>query len=397
MSTQIAHTSYTDKKGFFWRKRYVGEVLSVSLRTKEESVARARAAAITIRFMELETMLVPSTAIKEALVAYRDSMLRHEKLALLQAMVRNATGSAETDFNAVPVQNPILAVQEPVKALHALSDVKKAYFEANTEWTNKTIQDYTACIERFIKWSGDKNIEEVSKDTVIEFKAHMDEIGLAPNTKQKILVRLSSMFSYAVDVKEWISKNPVTGLNYKKVSNVTKKEEITTEQFKQAQQHPLTANNSAVFWANAIMFYTGIRVSELCQLTKNDYVEIEGIKCISINDAEEGKSTKTETSKRNIPLCDALLALGVWDVKPVMKTGLNSVMDKCSKSFKNIGLKRSTHCFRHSLSNRLRDTECEDSTRYFILGHAAATMTDRVYISRLPLQKMLDALNQANA
>ena len=48
------------------------------------------------------------------------------------------------------------------------------------------------------------------------------------------------------------------------------------------------------------------------------------------------------------------------------------------------------------MSNRLRDTDADDSTRAFILGHAAHGITDRVYITRLPLQKMLNALNDAN-
>ena len=132
------------------------------------------------------------------------------------------------------------------------------------------------------------------------------------------------------------------------------------------------------------------------QITKNDYVEIEGIKCISINTHEEGKTTKTESSKRNILICDALLALNVWEEMPVIKYGLNSIMDKISKVYKAIGLKRSIHCYRQSMSNRLRDTDTDDSIRASILGHAIPGSTNRVYITRLPLQKMLKALNNAN-
>lgn len=69
-------------------------------------------------------------------------------------------------------------------------------------------------------------------------------------------------------------------------------------------------------------------------------------------------------------------------------------MDKISKAYKTIGLKRTSHCYRHSMSNRLRDAD--DRTRAFILGPAAHGITDRVYITRLPLQKMLKALNDAN-
>ncbi|MGK3224019.1 hypothetical protein ACCW94_02865 [Enterobacter soli] len=149
------------------------------------------------------------------------------------------------------------------------------------------------------------------------------------------------MFSFAVDVKEWASKNMVTGLLYKKVAVEKPKEEITPEQFSMFINQNSVKNDKQNYWANVLMYYTGMRVSEMQQITKADYIEIEGIKCVSVNTLEEGKSTKTETSKRNIPLCEAVLALGVWDEKPVMKNGLNSIMDKISKSYKAVGLKRS--------------------------------------------------------
>lgn len=69
-------------------------------------------------------------------------------------------------------------------------------------------------------------------------------------------------------------------------------------------------------------------------------------------------------------MCDALLALNVWEENPVMKYGLNSIMDKISKAYKSIGLKCTGHFYRHSMPNRLRDTDTYDSTRAFILGHA---------------------------
>lgn len=224
----------------------------------------------------------------------------------------------------------------------------------------------------------------------------MDEEKLASMTKQKIITTLGSMFAFVLDVKEWIDKNPFRGMNYKKVSVEKPKEEVTPSQFKEMIKQPAITKDVQNFWANVLMYYTGMRVSELRQITKDDYIEIEGIKCISINTHEEGKTTKTESSKRNIPICDALLALNVWEERPVMKNGLNSIMDKISKAYKSIGLKRTSHCYRHSMSNRLRDTDADDSTRAFILGHAAHGITDRVYITRLPLQKMLKALNDAN-
>lgn len=415
MNTQIAHLQHTEKKGYLWRKRYDKNTIEISLQTTELAKATARCASITIRFMQLEALAVPFVAMRDTLKGYRDEILRTEKLAILQGLISQSRNSGtEQEALQAPVmgeamQSPTLeqkiqqiTIQHELEQVagHSLEEVKKAYFASSTEWHVKTIKDYSACIDRFIVWataSGVSTVEAVSKDSIISFKAYMDAQELAPNTKQKILTRLSGMFKFAVDVKEWIAKNPITGMMYKKVGVVEKKEEITTEQYLEMAEQNQVQRDYHSKWANAIMFYTGMRVSEVQQLTKNDFIEIEGIKCFSVNALEEGKSTKTETSIRNIPICDKLLEMGIWEDKPVMKVGLNSLMEKVSKAYALIGLKRSSHCYRHSMSNRLRDTDCEDSTRFFILGHAAATMTDRVYVTRLPLLKMQQALNAANA
>lgn len=407
MTTKVIHTSYTDKAGYVWRKRYAANTISIALQTNKPELAKTRSAQLTIRFMQLEQLDVPFESMRETLKGFRDKLIRGEKLARLEALTTSQ--EAPQGYEAVAaMQSPSLeqkieqvAIERELAASqgNSLEEVKDGYFKANTEWKAKTIKDYSTCIDRFIVWctaSDISTIQAVSKDSIISFKSWMDEQGLAPLTKQKVLVRLGGMFNYAVDVKEYIQKNPVSGLMYKKVSVQTKKEEITPEQFNTVINLPQVKNDHPTMWANALMYYTGMRVSELCQLTKADYIEIEGIKCISVNTLEEGKSTKTETSIRNIPLCDKLLELGVWEAKPVMKVGVNAVMNKITQSFKLISLKRSSHCYRHSLSNRLRDTNAEDSTRAFILGHAQANITDRVYVTRAPLVKMLDALNEAN-
>lgn len=419
--TNVKQTSYSAKNGYVWRKLYQKQALSISMQTRDEVEASKRSALMEIRFMQLAQLAVPFVAIRETLKAYRNELVMQGKIAFLASVAGNPASVSTVAGNPAALseapqatiapqatQSPSIIEKVAVATLqreldategHSLENTKSEWFKANTEWTQKTIKDYSSCVDRFIVWGttqGITTVEAVTKDSIIAFKAYMDAEQLAPNTKQKILTRLGSMFGFAINVKEWIVKNPVSGLQYKKVGNVTKKEEVSPEQFNMVMSLPEIANDNQRKWAMALMYYTGMRVSELQQLTKADYIEIEGIKCISVNTQEEGKSTKTESSVRNIPLCDKLLAMGVWEMKPVMKYGVNSIMDKVSKSFKLISLKRTSHCFRHSMSNRLRDTNADDSTRAFILGHAQATMTDRVYVTREPLLKMQRALNEAN-
>ncbi|EKT3982610.1 tyrosine-type recombinase/integrase [Klebsiella aerogenes] len=415
MNTQVEHTSYTAKAGYIWRKRYDKNTLSISLQTKDAIEASRRSASMTMRFMQLELLKIEFGAVREAMKSYRDEIIKNEKLVRLQALVSqmDSQEAPEGSNHTQAVQSPNLSdriaqivLQEELEQTegHSLEEAKATYFDAHSgdfigAWTAKTIKDYSACIDRFIIWCAASNIhsvEAVSKDNIISFKQYMDEANLAPNTKQKILTRLGSMFKFIVDVKEWREKNPITGMMYKKVGVVNKKEEITPTQFNAAMEQNETRNDLQTSWAMYLLYHCGLRVSELSQLTKADYREIEGIKCISIN-TDHGKTVKNESSIRNIPLNETLIALGAWEQKPIMKYGDNRTMDRVSRAFKLIGLKRSTHCFRHSLSNRLRDTNATDSIRAYILGHTQANMTDRVYVTRDPLIQMKTALDTTGA
>lgn len=416
-TAKIPHVSHKAKDGYVWRKRYDNGSLYIALRTTLEQEAMQRGAAMTLRYLDLESLGVPYAAMYETLKKYRDELVKLDLVGRLQRIrdghnhstfTFNATGATQSAPVIQPTQHNTIhdlvaqeAIQRELAAnvSHSLEETKKAFFNASTEWKPATIKDYSVNIDRFIVWAatqGISTVEGVTKSHIVDFKAYMDSAELAPNTKQKVLTRIGSMFNFAVDVKEWIAKNPVSGMQYKKVGNVTEKEEITHDQQAAALANPVTANNNQVYWAMNILFHTGMRVGELSQLTAADYREIDGVKCISIN-AENGKRVKNDASIRNIPLCDKLLELGIWDKKPVIKYGDNAIMAHVTKAFKTLGLKRSTHCYRHSLSNRLRDVPyIQDSVRFMILGHSQQAITDRVYISRAPLLKMKEALDAAN-
>ncbi|EMG9222509.1 MULTISPECIES: phage integrase SAM-like domain-containing protein [unclassified Enterobacter cloacae complex] len=244
MSTQIAHLMHTEKKGYFWRKRYDKSTFEIVLHTKVQEVATPGAAALTIRFMELEALAVPFQSMRETLKGYRDNLIKQEKLTRLQALVSIQASplALQEAFNPAPVQELTLGQRIEQETLqrdltvssgHSLDEAKENYFNASTKWAVKTKKDYSACIDRFIIWANANSlttIEVIKKEHVVSFKAYMDEINLTPNTKQKVLTRLGSMFKHCLDVMEWIDKNPFSGVLYKKVGVLEKKEEVTKAQ-----------------------------------------------------------------------------------------------------------------------------------------------------------------------
>lgn len=414
MSTKIEHTSYTEKAGYVWRKRFSSKTLSIALQTSDHAEALPRAAAMSMRFIELETSSIPFDAMSLTMKAFRDELVKQWKLARFSAIRDgiNATSTftfspeaPQAPVSIQPTQSPTFddriahaALQRDLATMssHSLDEATNAYSEFNKEWKPATRKSTLRILDRFTVFcaaSGIRSVEEVNKETVIAFKDWLDSQNFAPMTKQETLTKVSGMFKFMVDVKEWIVKNPFNGMSYKNVKVENKKEEITPAQFETVMGLPVVANNLQDFWCMAILYHTGMRIDECSQLTKADYVEIEGIKCISVND-NYGKRIKNDSSIRNIPINDKLLEMGIWEKKPTFKKSADSLKMAIAKSFKLISIKRSSHCFRLSLSNRLRDCEgVEDSTRNFILGHTNSTITDRVYISRTPLIKMLNALN----
>jgi integrase len=68
------------------------------------------------------------------------------------------------------------------------------------------------------------------------------------------------------------------------------------------------------FWLIPLGLFTGARLNELCQLRISDIQTDEhGVPVVSINDNGGHKSLKTDQSRRSVPLCNALLAMGFMD------------------------------------------------------------------------------------
>lgn len=72
--------------------------------------------------------------------------------------------------------------------------------------------------------------------------------------------------------------------------------------------------HSYCFWLMPLGLFTGARLNEICQLRVHDvFHDTHGVPLISINDHGFNKSLKNEQSKREIPICSKLIAMGFLD------------------------------------------------------------------------------------
>lgn len=384
MHFSCTHLSHSQKDGYLWRKKLNNRTLSVSLRTRLPEIAKFRAQKLTIQYVRIKELSLPFESLRNVLKSYRDRLVDDALLMVLEG------GS---DMSTMP----ITTVYE--KAMHPVSEVLEEWCEDNrADWKLRTEKLNRRSVNLFIEWAkrhSIKNVEDVTKQHIADFKRFLDERYQAPRSRQDALIKLQALFNFCIDKRDYLTANPVKGMTYSKVTSIKHKTEITPSEYEKVMNTDYVKGYEDLKWLLAILWNTGMRIGEAIQLRPEDFRIVDGIKCISIN-TEDGKQVKNETSIRDIPISEALLQMGIWDTKPRLGwTKNNAAGSRIAFAFKQIGIEHSSHDFRYSLSNRLRDCDVADSVRYSILGHAHKTTTDRVYKTRQPLKQMLLALNKA--
>ena len=422
-SSQLMHVSFTRKAGYLWRKRVDGKMLSVSLKTFNRELGMVRGRALTMRFIQCKGLMLPFEALRETLKQTRDVIIDRAILEGLSTFnVQNQWDNSNsvhlmdsmpvlTFTNGGFVPEGLSSIETPDVTLsntgvssaysgHLLSDVLAEWTKDMTsEWKPRTERLNRKSIELFIGWYGDKDIASVDKSTIAAYKQFLETHFNAPRSRQDALIKLQAMFNFAIDKRDWLVSNAVKGMTYSKVVTMNEKSEISVEAYNEALSTEYVQKYETLKWMLMILWNTGMRISEAIQLRPEDFRIVDGVKCISIND-ENGKSLKTGSSMRNIPVNSHLNEL--WSVLSSLPQGkavlgwnkVNAAGSRLANAFKQIGLNHSSHDFRMSLSNRLRDLEIADSVRYAIMGHSNTVTTDRVYQTRRPLKQMLNALEK---
>jgi integrase len=158
-----------------------------------------------------------------------------------------------------------------------------------------------------------------------------------------------------------------------------------------------------------IGMYSGMRREEICQLSASDIKEVDGIWCFDVND-DTGKSTKTKSSVRVVPIHPELIELGLVDFVSAKNNkeenlwGFSQWKGTWGKQFGNwwsIHFNRkyvttdplkTFHSFRHTVANHLKQKDVQESQIAELLGHTQDSITMSRYGKRYQPKVLLDAL-----
>jgi integrase len=323
-----------------------------------------------------------------------------------------------------------------------LSDVVKEYCinqKAEGKWTAKTEDTVNEIFTLWLRIVGDITFNEYGfeqhrlyksviqrlppninkspkfKNKSIEDIVKMNEAPAAAHTINKKLLRISSLFEWAIKygytninpAKGMVIKNPKLARDERQVfseddlSKLFNSEIFTRRKYK----YPY------YFWLPLLGFYTGARLNELCQLHLNDFDVIDGVDVLKINCDMPDKRLKTKAAVRDIPIHSALIKFGLLDyvnklrkqknvrLFPELKVGRDGYGQAASKWFARFREKcgviddgKVFHSFRHTFINQLKQSDISKEKIAVLVGHEDESETFGRYGKNFNIKILTEAI-----
>ncbi|MBD5418323.1 MAG: site-specific integrase [Desulfovibrio sp.] len=306
---------------------------------------------------------------------------------------------------------------------------------ADGAWKKDSLRDHQGRLENLIEIIGDKEITQINREDMRRFRDILEKLPpsrkkspkyrdktineiLAMDYENRLSVKsiniivqsVSSMFEWAI--REGVMQsNPARGLSKRDAEpDIEKREPFTNEEIQQifysGDFTPNKFNNPADYWVPLIGLYTGMRLEEICQLHCEDiYKDADGIWLISIceesSDGLKDKRLKTKNAKRQVPIHQELIQLGL--IKYMEKIKVNSVRlfptlsrtentnkygKHVGKYFSNLlkkkGIKqgKSFHSLRHTFSNFFKVIHLHNDIFRQVFGHTIPELAGHQYGAR---------------
>lgn len=200
-------------------------------------------------------------------------------------------------------------------------------------------------------WRKKKGLKLLTTPKAAEEAVRVGLKPIAANTLYGYLSDLSAFFEWA-QKEDYVDKNVAQALTDKPSGLATRRRlefsindlgklfgtDYRREARKNGAAKPLIDQhelpNDPRYWAPLIALFTGMRLGEICQLTRREVHEVDGIPCIitmfdiaddeahSEQEEEEiVRTMKTSAALRAIPIVDELHRLGFWDLAQRLPEG----------------------------------------------------------------------------
>lgn len=419
-----------------------GPVYYLNLRLPEHLFPRCHTLRLSLNIRHRQHAIFVATSLAQQVHAHLNEhpMADFRTLRALCSQWRDAT-PAPTIQSAPRKATPATVMRSGERT--TLATLSKLYIEEGKRggtWREVSTHEVERSLRDLLELMGDMPVEEFDVQRARLLKDRLSRcpqyFALLPQFKGKTLMqviesgstyktitavtvnnrlRKLSAFMNWCKANGYVTDNPLAGL--KVMTGSAKEARLSFE------QHDLTAvlnlNSLKIearkhpwrYWLPLLGRFTGARLEELCQLHVADFITLQGIECIRIDDSHESQKLKNSSSRRTLPIHPVLIHLGLLDYVQIQRIQnsdrlfpeLEPVRGKlghaASKWFSRYRIKmgitdpkKTFHSFRHTMIDDLRDAGVQDSLIKRIAGHEDSAVTFGVYGSRIPIKAMVEAI-----
>jgi integrase len=271
-------------------------------------------------------------------------------------------------------------------------------WKAERKPSEKTWSEWSLARRRIIETNGDLPLAQLQKAHVRKFKDALIKLELSPASIKKQLSAVRTVLGWAVE-NGLIEHNVAAGIGVReaKVQRETRLpyadadlKVIFGSPVYTEGKRPMAGGGEAAYWLPIMALYMGARLEELGQSFVSDVVKVEDVLCLDVNDEGEGKSVKTVSSRRTVPIHPELLKLGFQKYVDTLDKGGRLFPDLKPDQFKkqtgnfskwwgrwarDLGIadrRKVFHSFRHTFKAACRRAGIQEETHDLLTGHRGA-------------------------
>lgn len=376
-----------------------------------------------------------------------------ETLQVVQAML-DGERSASDDLRVLEGQRNALnallsgensfAVSAARKARQDISDVENqlrrlvttTWSELIDRWAKERKKDlksrkaHEAVVAWFTERVGEREVEEVTKRDVLDFKDKLLAENVSPANINTKLTKLRTLLNYAFD-NDLIGSKPASGVrvqdddavrNRRKPFDAKALASLFSGPVHQLGHRPLQGRGEAAFWLPLIALYTGARMEEIGQLRPSDVAEHEYLAddgspastwAIRITtDGVEDMRLKNSGSERLVPVHPELERLGFVDfckqaqiegrkrlfadlrpnVYGILTAKWGEWFSRYLRTVCDVSDKRIVfHSLRHTFKDNARNSSIPEGIQRQLMGHSGRDVADS-YGSGYSLKLLTEAV-----
>jgi len=264
-----------------------------------------------------------------------------------------------------------------------IKDLKKQYLEyleIERGRALKTIDNYNRYLSRFLVFSKAKEPKDITDDLVRRYRLHLNREDLKKKTQNYYLIALRNFLKYLV--KQGIKSLPAERIELAKVGE-RQLDLISSDELERLLSAPSGGNlkslrDKAIL---ELLFSTGLRVSELCGLNRDDIdfkkdefsVRGKGEKVRLVFLSEEAKNALKNYLEKRPDIEEALFVNMRAKGRLTPRSVERMVQHYAIKA--GVSKKVTPHIVRHCFATDLLDAGADLRSVQALLGHSNITTT----------------------